>query len=167
MLFVLLMLLITPAHAQDSKAVEICGLYAYSAQVTEVYDGDTITADIDLGFNIWRRGEKLRLHGIDAPEMRGEEKLMGKRARDALRRRILYRDVIVCTYKDKTGKYGRYLADIYLNGENMNDWLVEEGFADVYAPAKTSDLSVLFPTGPRFVPTRLPIPELLQPVQSK
>ena len=57
-----------PAEAQD------CGLYEYRAVVTKVYDGDTITADVDLGFNTWRHDESLRLVGIDAPEMRGNER---------------------------------------------------------------------------------------------
>lgn len=114
-----------------------CGLYQYKAQITEVYDGDTVTADIDLGFHTWRRDERLRLYGIDTPEIRGvsdEEKQRGYAARDALRERILDKEVIVCTIKDRKGgdqrgKYGRYLAKIYLGDELLNDWLIAEGHA--------------------------------------
>ena len=106
--------------------------------MTEVYDGDTITADIDLGFKVWRRDEKLRLFGIDAPEVRGETRPAGLQARDALRSRILNRDVIVCTIKDKTGKYGRYLAEVFLDGENINAWLVAEGHAIPYGEVRQS-----------------------------
>jgi len=37
-------------------------LYIYRAKIVSVYDGDTVTADIDMGLNIWAHGEKLRLH---------------------------------------------------------------------------------------------------------
>lgn len=112
-------------------------LYRYQAEITKVYDADTITADVDLGFHTWRKGEKLRLYGINAPEVRGIEKPEGIVARDALRARILGKNVTICTIKasksrriDKRGKYGRYLAKIYLDGENINDWLVAKGFAE-------------------------------------
>ncbi|MBL4892542.1 MAG: thermonuclease family protein [Rhizobiaceae bacterium] len=114
-----------------------CMLYRYQAEITKVYDADTITADVDLGFHTWRKGEKLRLYGINAPEVRGIEKPEGIVARDALRARILGKNVTICTIKasksrriDKRGKYGRYLAKIYLDGENINDWLVAKGFAE-------------------------------------
>lgn len=122
-----------------------CGLYAYKAEVTEVYDGDTITADVDLGFNTWRRDEKLRLFGIDAPEVRGEERPQGLISRDALRAKILGKDVIVCTIKDKTGKYGRYLAEIYLDGTNINAWLVENNYAEPYEGAVRAGMVQVWP----------------------
>ncbi len=50
-------------------------LYHYRAVVVSVYDGDTCTVDIDLGLNTWVRGEKLRLYRINAPELRGSERL--------------------------------------------------------------------------------------------
>jgi len=50
-------------------------LYHYKAHITKVYDGDTVTADIHLGFNMVMRKQKLRLLGIDTPEIRGEERL--------------------------------------------------------------------------------------------
>lgn len=117
-----------------------CGLYAYKADVTEVYDGDTITADVDLGFNTWRRGEKLRLAGINAPEVRGEEREAGLISRDALRSRVLGKQVIICTIKDKTGKFGRYLAEIYLDGENINEWMMLKGHAAPYDGGRRADV---------------------------
>src|SRR5690606_37397428 len=101
-------LAISCAEARD------CGLYQYRAVITDVYDGDTVTADIDLGFRTWRHGERLRLYGIDAPEMRGADKAAGTAARDALRSMVLGKEVIVCTIEDRTGKYGRYLARIFV-----------------------------------------------------
>ena len=104
--------------------------YLYEANVTEVYDGDTITVDIDLGLGTWVHSEKLRLHRINAPEVRGESRPQGIASRDWLREQVLGKEVIVQTIKDKKGKYGRYLAEVWLEGQNINDLLVENGFAE-------------------------------------
>jgi len=109
-----------------------CGIYQYAAEITEVYDGDSVTAEIDLGFNTWRRGEKLRLNGIDAPEVRGPSRAAGFAARDALASRIQGKQVTICTIKDKQEKFGRYLAEIYLGDELVNEWMVQSGFAKAY-----------------------------------
>lgn len=110
-------------------------LYYYRANVTSVYDGDTCTVDIDLGLGIWVKGEKIRLYGINAPEVRGGEREEGLKSRDFLRSMIDGKDVVLKTLKDDKGKYGRYLAEIFLSGENgtminINDRLVTEGFAE-------------------------------------
>ncbi|VGO16092.1 hypothetical protein PDESU_04682 [Pontiella desulfatans] len=108
-------------------------LYHYKALVTDAYDGDTVTVEIDLGLKTAIKGEKLRLHRINAPEMRGDEKEAGKVARDYLRGRILGKEVLLETIKDKRGKYGRYLAEIWLEQDggfiNINDELVTRGLA--------------------------------------
>jgi micrococcal nuclease len=109
-------------------------LYHYKALVTEVYDGDTCTVDIDLGMNSWIRNEKLRLYRINAPELRGPERPEGLISRDFLRDKILGKEVLIETVKDKRGKYGRFLAEIWLKDEsdnwiNINDLLVENGHA--------------------------------------
>lgn len=111
--------------------------YHYRARVVSVYDGDTCTVDIDLGLGVWLRGEKLRLSRIDAPEVRGEDRKQGLLARDYLRRLIDGREILLHTIKDKKGKYGRYLADIWLADDhggwrNVNDLLVQEGYARYY-----------------------------------
>jgi len=109
-------------------------LYHYRAIVKSVYDGDTCTVDIDLGLGAWIHGEKLRLHRINAPELRGAERAEGLRSRDFLRSQIDGKEILIQTIKDKRGKYGRYIADIWLESEgenwiNVNDLLVENGFA--------------------------------------
>lgn len=120
--------LFTPALADGAPE---CGLYDYSAVIVRVVDGDTVVADIDLGFRTWRRDEHLRLFGIDAPEVRGEHRENGLASARALEGRILRKTVTVCTIRDKVGSFGRYLAVIYLDGENINDWLVDAGYAVV------------------------------------
>jgi len=103
-------------------------MYEYKAKITGVYDGDTVTAVIDLGFGV-SKIEKLRLGRIDAPEIRGEERPDGLISRDRLREKILDKEVVIKTEKDKKGKYGRYIADIIIGEDNINDWLVTEGLA--------------------------------------
>ena len=49
-------------------------MYEYRAFVRKVYDGDTITVDIDLGFEVMLKNQKLRLYGINTPEVRGESR---------------------------------------------------------------------------------------------
>jgi micrococcal nuclease len=111
-------------------------LYHYVADVVSVYDGDTIRVSLDLGFGLtWegstKKGLSLRLYGINTPEVRGDERDHGLMVRDKLRDKILGKKIIVNTIKDKTGKYGRYLAVIYdLDGTNINEWLVENGWAE-------------------------------------
>lgn len=103
--------------------------YRYRAHVLKIYDGDTITVRVDLGFHTFRI-ERLRLARINAWEVRGEERPAGLVARDWLRSQILERDVIVSTTKDKTGKWGRYIAEVFtLDGENLNDLIVSNGHA--------------------------------------
>ena len=60
----------------------------YRALVTRVYDGDTITADIDLGFGVLLTKQKLRLNSVKAPEIRGKNRAAGLISRDALREKI-------------------------------------------------------------------------------
>ena len=109
-------------------------LYYYRAKIVSVYDGDTCRADIDLGIGIWVRNEKLRLLRINAPEMRGKDKAAGTVSRDLLREWVLGQEVFIQTKKDRRGKYGRFLAEIWLEEEpdrwvNINDRLVEAGQA--------------------------------------
>ncbi|MCK4828804.1 thermonuclease family protein [bacterium] len=132
-------------------------LYYYKAIITDIYDADTVTADIDLGCGVWLRGQKLRLFGINAPEMRGPEKPQGIISRDWLRKQIPIWNVdteyllslsskgnndlskydgsvMIQTIKDKTGKFGRLLAIIFKSGElgewiNLNELMVKLGYA--------------------------------------
>lgn len=117
--------------AQDQSDSD---LYRYRAVVTKVIDADTIIVDVDLGFRVWVRGERIRLAHIDAPETKGETKREGKAAGEFLRGLLLDKEVIIQTIKardgtDKRGKYGRYLGIIWLDDENVNELLVRKGFA--------------------------------------
>ena len=108
-------------------------MYEYRAYITKVYDGDTVTADIDLGFGVELKGQKLRLAGVNAPEVRGSEREKGLESRDWLREKILLETVYLKTMKDSKGKYGRWICEIYRNSEkkySVNSQLVELGLAE-------------------------------------
>ncbi|MBI5802580.1 MAG: thermonuclease family protein [Verrucomicrobia bacterium] len=118
----------TPATAPPTQ------LFQYRARVTSVYDGDTCTAEIDLGLGVWVRGEKLRLHRINTPELHGADDAKGKAARDHLKTLVEGKDVLLQTIKDRREKYGRYLAEIWLEQPgaptlNVNDAMVAAGHA--------------------------------------
>jgi len=110
-------------------------LYQYRAFVSKVYDGDTITVEIDFGFNAFLKEEKVRLNRINTPEITGSTREKGIIARDYLRSLILGKNILLKTIKDKKGKYGRYLGEIFVEIENnnwinINDHLVEKNFAE-------------------------------------
>jgi len=98
------------------------GLYRYNATVRSVYDGDTCTMDVDLGLGCWVHGEKIRLCRINAPELRLSERPRGLLSRDFLRSKIDKKKVILETIKDKKGKYGRYLGEIWIKDADEN-WI--------------------------------------------
>jgi micrococcal nuclease len=109
-------------------------LYHYKANVAKVYDGDTITANIDLGLNVWVNNEKIRLARIDAPELRGKSRSKGLKSRDFLREILMNKIVLIQTIKDRKEKYGRYLAEVWLETSagkfvNVNDLMAEKKFA--------------------------------------
>lgn len=101
-------------------------MYNYKAEIISVYDGDTFTFKVDLGFSITIT-EKLRLYGVNTPEVRGKEKLEGKRVRDYVRELILGRTVMIKVYKK--GKYGRYIAKVILDDYDLSEHLVSLGMA--------------------------------------
>jgi micrococcal nuclease len=109
-------------------------LYHYRALITDVYDGDTCTVNIDLGLNTWIQGEKLRLYRINAPELRGVERPEGLCSRDFFRSLIAGKEITIQTIKDRKEKYGRYLAEVWFKAEtgewlNVNDLMVLNGHA--------------------------------------
>ena len=59
-------------------------MYEYKCKMVRVVDGDTVDVDIDLGFGVWMRNQRIRMYGIDTPESRTSdkvEKVYGKAAK--------------------------------------------------------------------------------------
>ena len=108
-------------------------MYEYRCKIIRVVDGDTIDADVDLGWDTWIRGGggRIRLYGIDTPESRTrdkEEKKYGLAAKAFVEQFFEgAEEVIVCT-REK-GKYGRYLGDFKV----ADKWLCAELLAHHHA----------------------------------
>lgn len=111
--------------------------YLYDITVRSVYDGDTLRADIRLGFGVTLENQSMRLFGVDTPEVRGSEAEHGRRVRDLVRARLRLGDpdarCRMFSVRDRTGKYGRYLAVVICpgdeDGDSLNKWLLREGHA--------------------------------------
>lgn len=108
-------------------------MYTYNALVTYVVDGDTLDVDIDLGFEVHIQ-TRLRLNGINAPEVRGESRELGLATKQVVTNELLNQKVVLKSessiYPDK---YGRWVATIYLNDQNYNQSLVDRGLAVIYS----------------------------------
>jgi len=90
-------------------------VYEYKVKVLKVVDGDTVDVDIDLGFKVWLRNERVRLHGIDTPESRTrdlEEKKYGLAAKNFLKT-ALKNGTVVMKVHDR-GKFGRILGELFV-----------------------------------------------------
>lgn len=118
-------------------------MYEYKALIRSVYDGDgAFDAVIDLGMKI-KLERKIRLAGVDTPELRGHQREAGRIVRDFVREMILGKEVRIHTHKDESGKYGRLLATIYIEPteavyeiDTLNELLIEMGYAKRYTGAK-------------------------------
>ena len=107
-------------------------LYNYRAICVKVVDGDTVDTMIDLGFETWVK-RRVRLYGIDAPKSRTrdlEEKKKGLEAKSRLQELLL--DEAFTLESRGIGKYGRCLGIIYKHGHNINQQMINEGYADEY-----------------------------------
>jgi micrococcal nuclease len=103
--------------------------------IHKVVDGDTIDADIDLGFDI-SLTKRIRLAGIDTPESRtsdANEKKYGLESKDWLKKRCENaKDILIKTeLPDSTEKYGRIIGHLFINGEetSLNNQMIAEGYA--------------------------------------
>lgn len=109
--------------------------------VVKVYDGDTITvasALLTTDRGCFSRRVlyrfRVRLRGIDTPEIKGSEKAKAVAARDALSVQIMGQEVELRNLGNE--KYGRILADVYFNQVHMNQWMLEQGYAQAYDGGK-------------------------------
>ena len=110
-------------------------VYEYPAEVTKIVDGDTIDANIDIGFSVFVK-KRIRLMGMDTWESRTrdlEEKAKGLAAKARLKDLLKQQDNKFLLISHGLGKYGRVLGTIMLEGgKSANDILVEEGHGYAY-----------------------------------
>ena len=123
-------------------------MYEYRAKVNRVVDGDTVDVDIDLGFGVWLRDERVRIMGIDTPESRTsdeEEKVFGLAAKARLKE-LLGETAILKTQVDKSGedakgKFGRILGDFVApDGRMVTEIMIEEGHCVPYFGGSKEDV---------------------------
>tara|TARA_B100000214_G_C23959152_1_gene624405 strand:- start:111 stop:452 length:342 start_codon:yes stop_codon:yes gene_type:complete len=108
----------------------------YKAKLIRIVDGDTIDAEIDVGFDVFVR-KRIRLWGINAPETRSTDKDEVKAGEMTLRRlseilALSNGEFELITHGD--GKFGRCLGEIFVKDhkESVNQVLINEGFATEY-----------------------------------
>ena len=120
-------------------------MYDYKCKVVKVVDGDTVDVDIDLGFGIWMRNERVRIMGIDTPESRTRdlvEKKFGLAAKERLKSLLgestVLRTQIARNGEDMKGKFGRILGDFDVYDAKtdavrpVTKILIDEGHAVLY-----------------------------------
>ena len=113
-------------------------MYEYKVKITRVVDGDTVDAEIDLGFDTFIK-DRIRLMGLDTPESRTrnkKEKALGLAAKAYLKELLKENkgDIILRTSKEGKGKFGRILGTllIYDGKTSVNQVLIDEGHARNY-----------------------------------
>jgi len=120
-------------------------MYEYRTKLVKVVDGDTVDVDIDLGFGVWLRDERVRIMGIDTPESRTRdkvEKVFGLAAKQRLKE-LLGKNPVLKTKvakdgEDMKGKFGRILGDFDVFDPVTDAWrpvtsvMAEEGHCVPY-----------------------------------
>ena len=114
-------------------------MYEYKVNIIKVVDGDTVDVDIDLGFGIWIKDERVRMMGIDTPESRTRDKVekkFGLASKEKLKS-ILGKKAILKTQvnkkgEDMKGKFGRILGDFIIDNKMATQILIDEGYAVAY-----------------------------------
>lgn len=127
-------------------------MYEYNFSVVKIIDGDTVDVDLDLGFSVILKKQRIRLYGINTPESRTRdlvEKKYGLAAKARLRELLTESDKLTLkTAIDKKarGKYGRILGTLYADNTNINETLVQEGLAIEYFGGKKQTNKWWLPT---------------------
>jgi len=116
----------------------------YDVVLLKCVDGDTVDVDIDLGFGVWLKDERVRIMGIDTPESRTSdkvEKLFGTAAKNRLKELLEHGGKLITTEdksgEDMKGKFGRILGDFWVERyegkrEKVTDIMIEEGHCVAY-----------------------------------
>ena len=112
----------------------------YDVVLLKCVDGDTVDVDIDLGFGVWLKDERVRIMGIDTPESRTSdkvEKVFGLAAKNRLKELLSEGGKLITTEnkngEDMKGKFGRILGDFRApSGELVTDIMIKEGHCVAY-----------------------------------
>tara|TARA_E500000081_G_C6009504_1_gene295127 strand:- start:184 stop:627 length:444 start_codon:yes stop_codon:yes gene_type:complete len=128
-------------------------MYEYRATIRKVVDGDTVDVDIDLGFGVWLKDERVRMMGIDTPESRTRDKVekkfgkaAGARLKSLLGKTAVLKTRVAKDGEDMKGKFGRILGDfvVYYTEEDRyclaGEILIKEGHAVRYEGQSKDDI---------------------------
>lgn len=109
-------------------------MYDYKARCVKVVDGDTVDLEVDLGFDV-RYTIRVRVYGIDAPEVTGISKTAGLESKAYVERWIAAAgpNLMITSHKDRRDKYGRYLADLWYAAPDQTWHLHAQMLADKMA----------------------------------
>ena len=112
----------------------------YDVVLLKCVDGDTVDVDIDLGFGVWLKDERVRIMGIDTPESRTSdkvEKVFGLAAKNRLKELLAEGGKLITTEnkngEDMKGKFGRIIEDFRApDGRLVTDIMIQEGHCVAY-----------------------------------
>ena len=124
-------------------------MYEYKCKIIKIVDGDTVDVDIDLGFGVWLKKERVRIMGIDTPESRTRdkvEKVFGLAAKYRLKE-LLTKDIILKTFaskkgQDMKGKFGRILGDFIIGDKMVTEIMIKEGHAVAYFGGSKQEIAL-------------------------
>jgi micrococcal nuclease len=114
--------------------------FTYAAEWVKVIDGDTIDVTVDLGFHVFRE-IRIRLLGVNTPELKGETKQAGEAARSATEAWLMNHDnLVISTWKVQKrmqDHFGRYLAIVRGDSpkgvqDTLNTYLIDCKLANRY-----------------------------------
>ena len=127
-------------------------MYEYSCRIVRVVDGDTVDIDIDLGFDVWLKKQRIRLYGVDTPESRTrdlEEKKYGLAAKVFVENHLpVGSKQTLRTRLDDRGKFGRILGEFVLTTQwegkdiptTINEQLVRQRYGVKYFGQSKEDI---------------------------
>jgi len=119
-------------------------MYEYKCKIVKVIDGDTADVDIDLGFGVWLKKQRIRFYGVDTPESRTsdkEEKVYGLMAKEFVLSHLpIGSTQVLRTRKDGKGKYGRILGEFVIDDTTLNQLLIDTHNAVAYFGQSKDDI---------------------------
>ena len=128
-------------------------MFEYGCKIVRVVDGDTVDVDIDLGFDVWLRKQRIRLYGVDTPESRTrdkEEKVYGLMAKAFVQKHLPLdsSQVLRTRMDDSRGKFGRILGEFVVpvpshlgDDTTLNQLLIDTHNAVAYHGQSKQDIA--------------------------
>ena len=118
-------------------------MFEYKCEVIKVVDGDTVDVNIDVGFSIFHKA-RVRMYGMDTPESRTRD--LDEKARGLISKQFILdkvadaKEIVIKTQKDGKGKFGRVLGKIFIDGENINQSMIDQSLAVEYYGQSKEDI---------------------------